>query len=282
MFKSFKQLDEILRGDATQLSSLEKGQIELPVTGLVLVMVLLGVIYGACMGCFNLLHPLDEKAVVTARDAWMQTFASAVKIPLLFCLTLLVTFPSLYVFNALVGSRLKLLSVLKLLVASIAVMLAVVASLGPIVLFFSLCTTSYAFMQVLNVAFCGVAGLLGLAFLLRTLHRIVIIQENKMIHETDAATLSPSPVPNSGIPVPPDFVFGQKLSALDKYGQTHRKARSVVRIWTIVFGLVGAQMSWVLRPFIGSPNLPFEWFRERESNFFLAVIRALQVLLSID
>lgn len=282
MFKAFKQLDEILRGDATQLSSLEKGQIELPLSGLVVVMILLGVVYGLCIGSFNLLHPLDEDAVITMRDAWMQTFASAVKIPLLFCLTLLVTFPSLYVFNALVGSRLKLLSVLKLLVASIAVMLAVVASLGPIVIFFSLCTTSYAFMQLLNVTFSGVAGLLGLAFLLRTLHRIVLIQENKLIQEAAASAPPPQPVQNSGIPVPPDFVLSQKLSALDKYGQTHRKAKSVVRIWTLVFALVGAQMSWVLRPFIGSPNLPFEWFRDRESNFFLAVIRAIQVLLNIN
>ena len=37
----------------------------------------------------------------------MQVLASMVKVPLLFYLTLLVTLPSLYVFNALVGSRLR-------------------------------------------------------------------------------------------------------------------------------------------------------------------------------
>ncbi len=281
MFKAFKQLDEILRGDATQLSSLENGQIELPLKGLLLVMILLGVIAGICIGSFNLLHPLNENAVITTRDAWMQTFASAVKLPLLFFLTLLITFPSLYVFNALVGSRLKLLSVLKLLVASIAVMLSVVASLGPIVVFFSLCTTSYSFMKLLNVAACGIAGLLGLAFLLRTLHRLVVIQENKLIAEAAAASPPPPPLATA-VPESPDVIQAKRLSALDRYGQTHRKAKSVVRIWTLVFGLVGAQMSWVLRPFIGSPYLPFEWFRDRQSNFFMAVIEALQHLLSID
>jgi ABC-type multidrug transport system fused ATPase/permease subunit len=281
MLKAFKQLDEILRGDATQLSSLENGQIELPLKGLLLVMILLGVIAGICIGSFNLLHPLDENAVITTRDAWMQTFASAVKLPLLFFLTLLITFPSLYVFNALVGSRLKLMSVLKLLVASIAVMLSVVASLGPIVVFFSLCTTSYSFMKLLNVAVSGIAGLLGLAFLLRTLHRLVVIQENKLIAEAAAASPPPPPL-TTAAPESPDVIQAKRLSALDRYGQTHGKARSVVRIWTLVFGLVGAQMSWVLRPFIGSPYLPFEWFRDRQSNFFMAVIQALQHLLSID
>ena len=279
MLRSFSQLDEILRGDATQLSSLKEGQIELPLGGLAFVMIVLGAVYGACMGSFNLLHPLDEGAVVTMRDAWMQTFASAVKLPLLFFLTLLVTFPSLYVFNALVGSRLRLLSVLKLLVASIAVMLAVVASLGPIVVFFSLCTTSYPFMQLLNVAASTVAGILGLSFLLRTLHRLVLIQESNSIIE--AAVSAPvAAVDKNGKPLPPAQDL-KRLSALDAIGQTPKKARSVFRVWIIVFSLVGAQMSWVLRPFIGNPAMGFEWFRVRESNFFMAVISAIQHVLSI-
>lgn len=28
---------------------------------------------------------------------------------------------------------------------------------------------------------------------------------------------------------------------------------------------------WVLRPFVGNPGQPFEWFRDRQSNFFEAV-----------
>ena len=48
----------------------------------------------------------------------------------------------------------------------------------------------------------------------------------------------------------------------------------------IVFGLVGAQMNWVLRPFIGNPTLPFEWFGERKGNFFIAVFKAIINLFS--
>lgn len=286
MLKWFRQLDEILRGEATQLSSLQEGQIKLPLSGLMIVMILLGIIYGLCMGSFNLLHPLDESAVITTQDSLMQMAASAVKLPLLFFLTLLVTFPSLYVFNALVGSQLKLLSVLKLLVASIAVMLAVVASLGPIVVFFSLCTTSYNFMQLLNVATCSVAGMLGLAFLLRTLHRLVIVHEDRIMTESmpppPHVLNRQSPNPQSPYPMTPEMAHAVNLGALDAVGRTHRKAKNVFQIWTLVFGLVGAQMSWVLRPFIGSPNLPFEWFRERESNFFLALLDMIQNLFMFD
>jgi hypothetical protein len=59
-----------------------------------------------------------------------------------------------------------------------------------------------------------------------------------------------------------------------------RHTRSVFACWMIVFALVGAQMGWVLRPFIGSPDLPFTWFRERGSNFFEAVLHSLGALLS--
>jgi hypothetical protein len=53
-----------------------------------------------------------------------------------------------------------------------------------------------------------------------------------------------------------------------------KHVRIVFSCWVVVFGLVGAQMGWVLRPFIGSPKLPFQWFRPRESNFFEAVAGA--------
>ena len=48
----------------------------------------------------------------------------------------------------------------------------------------------------------------------------------------------------------------------------------------MVFGLVLAQMAWVLRPFLGKPSEPFQWFCARESNFFQAVWDAFRALLS--
>jgi hypothetical protein len=50
MLKWFKQLDQILRGDATLMSLLAEGQIQTPVAGLSVFIVLLGVLYGLCAG----------------------------------------------------------------------------------------------------------------------------------------------------------------------------------------------------------------------------------------
>lgn len=275
MLKWLRQLDQILRGDATKPATLQDGQLKIPIAGLCFVLLLLSMFSGACISAFNLLHPLSDTAVITIKDAWMQTLAGAVKMPLLFALTLLITFPSLYVFNALNGSRLSLLSVLRLLVASLGILVTVIASLGPIIIFFSLCTTSYSFMQLLDVVACTISGFLGLAFLMRTLNRLIIAQ---LSGETSVIPIKQQPVTTATAaqPANPQSTAGP----LDRIAPTDRKAKSIFRIWTIVFALVGAQMSWVLRPFIGSPNLPFEWFRAREGNFFMAVFQALHNLFS--
>ena len=57
------------------------------------------------------------------------------------------------------------------------------------------------------------------------------------------------------------------------------RARLIFFAWSIIYGAVGAQMGWILRPFIGSPDLPFEPFRIRESNFFEAFFRSLARLM---
>jgi hypothetical protein len=56
--------------------------------------------------------------------------------------------------------------------------------------------------------------------------------------------------------------------------------KTVFRCWVVLFGLVGAQMGWVLRPFVGDPSLPFTWLRPRGSNFFQGVWQALMGVLS--
>ena len=55
--------------------------------------------------------------------------------------------------------------------------------------------------------------------------------------------------------------------------------KTVFRIWVLVFGLVGAQMAWVLRPFIGAPGQPFVIFRGKQSNFFEAIWQQLADML---
>jgi hypothetical protein len=262
MLNWLRELDRILRGEATRMAALRGGRMEIPAAGLSFVTIVLGMFYGLCMGSF---------AVINARaGSYLQMLASMVKVPALFFLTLLVTFPSLYVFNALVGSRLSFTSMLRLLVAAMAVMLALLASFGTIVAFFSFTTESYSFMVLLNVVVYAVAGFLGLGFLMQTLNRLTAALEASEFFSAS----TPLTEPVAPAPVVPLAQPG----ALERLHPPAERAKSVFRIWIIVFGLVGAQMSWVLRPFIGGGK-EFALFRPRGGNFFEAVWTQLMHLL---
>lgn len=261
---AWKDLDRILRGEATHVNNLKRGMVEIPAGGTAVVLVLLAMGYGVCMGCFGLFSSGGP-------SVW-QLAASTVKVPALFVLTLIVTFPSLYVFNALVGSRLRLTSVLRLLIAALAVIVTVLASLGPIVAFFSVSTTSYPFMVLLNVLAYTVAGGLGMAFLLQTLHRLSLVRpEPPLTEAAEQVGEEKSASSELALPGALDHAEDQVLS---------KHVKTVFWCWIILFALVGSQMGWVLRPFIGAPGQPFAWFRERDSNFFQAVWQTLVSLLS--
>lgn len=299
------QLDEILRGEATSEERLGSGLLTVSARQLSVLVILLAAIYGLCMGSFSLLKELG--AGVDSPGRILQMLASMVKVPALFFLTLVVTFPSLYVFNALVGSRLRLLNLLRLLIASLAVNTAVLASLGFIVAFFSLTTKSYSFVVILNVLVFSVSGVLGLMFLLQTLHRMTesfadaesasldsdlaknLTNDAAAHNDSNAAQEASHPDAPEALSTyatddsQPDSTddTGQLMSPLDMpEGQVFaRHTRTVFRCWLVLFAVVGAQMGWVLRPFIGSPDEPFSLFRERHSNFFAAVLMTLYNLL---
>lgn len=314
MLRLLKQVDRVLRGEVTQLDSLRDGTIAVRARSLTIMIIVLGLTYGLCMGCFSLFRvgELGEADVIAfaVGDQELvipsQMVATTVKVPALFLLTLLITFPSLYVFNALVGSRLSVRNVVRLLVAALVVNLAVLASLGPIVVFFNVSTKSYPFMTLLNVVVFGLSGMLGLIFLMQTLHRYSVAAAMREAEKSPRPTLEAAPIApateqqadNTDAGEDDELVPEAKAvespavqptaarvvrepGALDRLpGQVLGKhTKLIFRIWVVVFGLVGAQMGWVLRPFLGDPSMPFEWFRDRESNFFEAVIRALEQLL---
>jgi hypothetical protein len=58
-------------------------------------------------------------------------------------------------------------------------------------------------------------------------------------------------------------------------------ARNVLLAWLTVNLFLGSQLTWILRPFIGSPDLPLQFLRPNpfESNFYETIFSALKHLL---
>ena len=58
-----------------------------------------------------------------------------------------------------------------------------------------------------------------------------------------------------------------------------RARRWVLRLWILVYGFVGSQMAWTLRPFIGAPSMKFELFRQLGGNFYANVLVSIGEIL---
>ena len=59
------------------------------------------------------------------------------------------------------------------------------------------------------------------------------------------------------------------------------KHRWMLRAWLVIYVFVGIQMGWVLRPFIGDPAAPVQFFREGSwTNAYEVVIQMIWDVLS--
>lgn len=54
-----------------------------------------------------------------------------------------------------------------------------------------------------------------------------------------------------------------------------RLGMNIFKVWIVIFAFVSSQLAWNLRPFVGSRDMPFELFRHREGNFYIAVIHSI-------
>lgn len=72
------------------------------------------------------------------------------------------------------------------------------------------------------------------------------------------------------------------LQLLRQLSGTRVGARRTLFGWLAGNLLLGSQISWILRPFVGSPNLPIQFLRDDplRGNFFESVFYALQRLFS--
>lgn len=173
-------------------------------------------IYGIIMGSYN---------------GFAQSISSAVKLPALIFLTLLICFPAFYVIQFMIGSKMTLVQMLGIVLSGFIVFATIAVSFATIVLFFMITGDNYAFIKLLHVAILLFSGI----FAMRTIIR------------------------------------GLKY-ACEKQNIYPKLGLNVFKVWIIIFAFVGTQLSWNLRPFIGSKDMAFELFREKEGNFYLALV----------
>lgn len=86
-------------------------------------------------------------AVMGYSKELLQALSSAIKLPILFLLTLAICLPTLYLFNLVFGARLSVRQALALVLVAITVTSVLTLAFAPISLFFLLTAPSYSFLK---------------------------------------------------------------------------------------------------------------------------------------
>lgn len=255
-------------------------------------------IYGAVLGSFH---------------SFLMALTSAVKLPLLFLVTLAICLPTLYLFNLVFGARLSVRQSLSLVMVALTVTAMLALAFAPISLFFLITAPDYGFFKLLNVAILGLSALVGLKFLtggMRVLndHGLLAPKPAEELAPAAPATngnapatvpparepaaaeagikaspvavaLAPDPTP-APMQVPPGYVLQPVRQPIHPRPPRPQPAgnppsMTLLYVWIFLFGFVGTQLAWTLRPFFGSPGMDFSLYREIDGNFYAEIIRTI-------
>jgi hypothetical protein len=280
---------------------------------------------GIALACYG--------AVLGSFHSVLMALTSAVKLPLLFLVTLAICLPTLYLFNLVFGARLSIRQSLALVMVALTVTSMLALAFAPISLFFLITAPDYYFFKLLNVVILALSALVGLRFLTGGMR---VLNENGLLAPEKAALadipVSPAPAgpapaglapaglapaglapaglapagpasagtpiaeapaavhgngavavavaaPPAPVQVPPGYVLqpiGRPLARPVKAQPTPTPpSMSLLYVWILLFGFVGTQLAWTLRPFFGSPGMPFSLYRDIDGNFYAEIFRTL-------
>lgn len=102
--------------------------------------------------------------IIGAPHSLAQAAVSAMKLPVLYLLTLIICFPTLFIFNTLFGSKQTLGQYFVILLSTVAVTSLLLIAFAPITLFFMLTADHYQFFKLLNVGIFAIAGFIGVGY----------------------------------------------------------------------------------------------------------------------
>lgn len=215
MLSIVREAEELLRGEPSAASGPLRGRL---VIRLVVAAVVCGTFYGAVMGSFGGMRPL-------------QMLYSGLKVPMLLLVTFCLAIPSFFVLNTLLGLREDFARAVRSLLATQAAVGIVLASLAPYTAFWYGSTGQYTPSILFNGLMFAVASVTGHAVAWR--HYRPLAARN-------------------------------------------RRHRVMLVTWIGLYAFVGIQMGWVLRPFIGDPDQPTQFFRPSSwGNAYVVVGRMI-------
>jgi hypothetical protein len=190
---------------------------------------------------------LAPDAQLKEAGGWMLPFLVALKIPLLFLLTLFVCAFALYIINLAIGMKLHFLPSMTLMLFALAGTSIILLVFAPISMLFTVVTDNYHFMKIMHTIIFIISGSFG----------VKILAEGLMSM--------------------------QAMDDGEEKPKANNQTKNVLVAWLILYCLVGAQLAWTLKPFLGTPYLPATPpFRMEKGNIFVSTIESMRDIKPAD
>ncbi len=181
-------------------------------------------------------------AIIGAFSSPQQAVSSAIKLPALYLITLTICIPALYIFNVLFGSTKTLAQHFTYVLSSASVIALLLCGFAPITLFFLITIIPNKDYSFFLLLNVAIFALTGVF----------------------------------GV----SFLYqAMRPDASEADGNVYLRS-NILRLWLLLYGVVGSQLGWILRPFFSSPAEPFEVFRPRNGNFWTGVWNAIYSLMT--
>ena len=225
--------------------------------------------------------------VLGASNGFWQALSSMVKLPLLFLATLAICLPTLYLFNLVFGARLSMTQTVALVMVSITVISVLTLAFAPISLFFLITAQNYEFFKLLNVGILVLTAVIGLLFLTRGMAalnayhaavaaaapaaEVAVEAEDRELALVGAGN-GHGPLPAAPVAMASPGPAASQAAAVPAERPTRM---ALVYVWILLFGFVGTQLAWTLRPFFGDPDAPFALFREISGTFYTDILQTI-------
>ncbi|OYU95074.1 MAG: hypothetical protein CFE21_12265 [Bacteroidetes bacterium B1(2017)] len=136
------------------IEEINTGQSAKRMASQLLVICIFAFFYGVVMGSYH---------------SFLQSLVAGVKVVLLYLTTILICFPSFYIIQQILGSRMSIKQMASIVLGGLVVTTTINLSFVPVLLFFQLTGGNYHFLQLLHVAIFIFGGVFGLRLMLESL-----------------------------------------------------------------------------------------------------------------
>jgi hypothetical protein len=150
----FKEVFKVFQNTESYFEDRNNIQSRRLILNQVLTIIVFTFLYGVVMGSYHSL---------------LQSVAAGLKVTFLFFSAIIICFPSFYVIQQVLGSRMTFRQMVLIILSGFVLSSAIALSFAPIVLLFQLTGGNYHFLQLLHVAIFMFAGIFGMKLMIDAL-----------------------------------------------------------------------------------------------------------------